>query len=181
MADAIPTPIDGEQWRPVVGHEGWYEISDHGRVRRIAVIPGVRPGGILKPRFDKRGYHRYTLRQRTEQRHYYVQVLVLEAFVGPRPAPGYQCNHKDGNKDNNRPSNLEWVTPGDNQRHAFSMGLRIPHRGDTHPTAKITDAQVAEIKRLVGTEPNKVTAIRYGITPKYVAQLRRGRGRQGGT
>jgi hypothetical protein len=52
--------------------------------------------------------------------------LVAENFIGKRPK-GYEINHKDGKKSNNRLNNLEWVTPKENYHHAVKLGL-MPHR-----------------------------------------------------
>lgn len=57
-----------------------------------------------------------------------VHILVCAAFHGPSPGNGYEVNHIDGNKHNNLPSNLEWVTRGENIAHAYAEGLRKENR-----------------------------------------------------
>lgn len=105
---------DEEQWRPVAGHEGLYEVSDRGRVRSIdrTIIcrngtTSRRPGKMLKPQITPHGYRRITFGYRRGQQ--YVQSLVLTAFVGPRPA-GLEACHNDGDPSNNMLSNLRWDT-----------------------------------------------------------------------
>jgi hypothetical protein len=119
MADATP-----ETWRSVVGWEGWYEVSDQGRVRRVAARPrGGHAEPLLAGSLTKKGYRAVNLRRGGRSRKYFVHQLILTAFIGPKPE-GQECNHKDGDKANNRLGNLEWVTPKGNTEHAAMAGLR---------------------------------------------------------
>jgi hypothetical protein len=96
-----------ENWLPVVGFEGKYSISDHGQVRND------RRGTILTGSL-KRGRRRISLWGDDGSITYVeAHILVLEAFVSPRPA-GLQGLHWDDNADNNVLSNLRWGTPSDN-------------------------------------------------------------------
>jgi hypothetical protein len=176
MADAIPLPFESEEtWRPVVGHEGLYEVSDQGRVRRIAPSKGTTVGRVLRYAKDRKGYRRVTLSRDRVQTRFAVHHLVLEAFVASRPV-GYECNHKDGNKHNNTPANLEWVTGKANMEHAARMGLRAPAlTGERHPRAKLTAEQVAEIRGLRGLETKRATAARYGISDVHVGLIQAGK------
>jgi len=122
----ISTPATAyfpEDWRPVVGHEARYSVSNLGRVR------GPR-GHILKARYNpKRRYCAIHLDQgggKYVDR--YLHVLVAEAFLGPKPT-GLDVNHKDGNRQNNAASNLEYITRSENHRHAAALGLRGRRRG----------------------------------------------------
>lgn len=116
-----------ESWRPVVGYEGIYEVSDHGRVRRVLAGQGARPGYILSPTQAGRGYAEgraypsvCIYKGRTVARRN-VHQLVAEAFIGPRPE-GMHINHKDSDKSNNHATNLEYVTPSENYWHAVEAG-----------------------------------------------------------
>jgi len=118
-----------ELWRPVVGYENLYEVSNLGRVRSIERLAPLgrwpnsfqRVEAQIRPaRVQKNGYHFVSLRKPGGHRqHHLIHRLVLTAFEGVSPA-GYQANHKDFDKSNNRLGNLEWVTPSQNQFHRCS-------------------------------------------------------------
>jgi hypothetical protein len=137
--------LAGEQWRPVVGYEGWYEVSDHGRVRRVAGGSGALPGRVLIPQKAGADYRKVNLYRDGQKQQVGVHLVVAAAFIGPRP-PNHECNHKDGNKTNNHLGNLEYVTSLENSRHASRIGLL--RTGELHQNAKLTAAQVAEIRQL---------------------------------
>ena len=103
-----------EQWRIIPGKHT-YQVSSFGRIKN------TQTGSIRKCGTNRYGYVLFNSR--------FVHYLVLEAFVGARPA-GLQCNHKDGCKQNNKIENLEWVSPSENMRHAYRTGLRTPQRGE---------------------------------------------------
>ena len=150
-----------EEWRPVVGYEGWYEISNQGQVKRVAGGRGVRRP-ILNPTVGKVGYKSVTLSTGTaaNRPRLYVHSLVAGAFIGVRP-PGYTVNHKDGDKLNNFAANLEYVTRGDNLRHAARIGLLA--RGERCGNARVTEAQVLAIREMKGRLTYAAIAKLYGI------------------
>ncbi len=108
-----------ETWKTI---GDWpYAISDKGRVMRLTKVHGTRPGKILKPLYLKDGYVSVyfsdgaRIRKRKP-----IHRLVLETFLSPCP-PGKQANHINGIRDDNRLSNLEWVSPSENQIHAYKL------------------------------------------------------------
>lgn len=137
-----------EIWKDVVGYEGHYEVSNLGQVRRIGKGLAVISGRILKPRYTYDGYVKVKLCVHQKAKLKLVHILVLEAFKGFRPEPHMQCNHINGVRDDNRPENLDWVTPSQNLQHAYDMLDREPPRGETHGNAKLTDDDIREIRRL---------------------------------
>ncbi|WP_164681194.1 NUMOD4 motif-containing HNH endonuclease [Mycobacterium intracellulare] len=139
-----------ERWLPVVGWEGLYEVSDLGRVRSLDREqpnnrwPGstyVKPGRVLRshkgPPF---GYHAVSLTRMEAGRQIRnlkrVHVLVLESFVGPRPAGSASC-HCNGDLDNNRLTNLRWDTHSannlDKRRHRTDHNAAKTHCKNNHP------------------------------------------------
>lgn len=106
-----------ENWRPVRGYEGLYEISDKGRVRSLPRNGTVLRKRILKPHLLKSGYWQVELSMDNKMHGYRVHRLVAAAFI-PNPENKLQVNHIDGDKENNCVENLEWVTRSENQLHA---------------------------------------------------------------
>lgn len=117
----IPLPVDnphpGERWLPVVGYEGLYEVSDHGRVRSLDRYiqrknrskPVFLPGRLKRQYSQPDGRPSVNLAKDGHAKTRLVPTLVLIAFVGPRPA-GLDGCHNDGDASNNRVTNLRWDT-----------------------------------------------------------------------
>lgn len=162
-----------EIWRPVC--EGFYEVSDHGRVRRVK-----RPlhrgrgqvGRLLAIQTRRDGYHVVPIWIHGKVKNHMVHRLVAEAFIGLRP-DGLFVNHKDGVKKNNRPSNLEYVTNKQNQEHAALHGLSAS--GERNGSAKLTEEQVREIRVLLAKEmPKQHIADQYGVARSTIGWIARG-------
>lgn len=102
-----------EIWKDIEEFKGQYQISSWGRVRN-------KDGYILKPYVNQKGYIRISLQRGRKSIKRRVHRLVAQAFI-PNPMNLPQVNHKDGNKQNNSYTNLEWITNSDNMRHAMEM------------------------------------------------------------
>ena len=115
-----------EQWKDVVGFEGLYQVSDHGRVRTLPkkVATGrVQPQRIMKLQQTRKGYIVVPLCKETNRYSRQVHRLVAEAFI-PNPDNKTTVNHKNNIKSDNRVTNLEWATLSENLKHAFDNGYR---------------------------------------------------------
>lgn len=163
-----------EAWRPVVGWEGLYEVSDAGRVRsldRIVDYPDrrrsyLKPGRVLRPSTGSAGYPTVILCGSGRHQHGRIHVMVLEAFVGPRPA-GCEVRHLNGVRNDNRLANLAWGTPTENTMDRVLHGRAS--RGLT--LDDVAFVRVAADKGITDTE----IARRIGVTRRSVALVRTGR------
>ena len=126
-----PAPAIVEQWRAV---PGWpHQASNHGRIRSVDRIDGrglLRLGTPVAPYLDKRpgkGYLYVTLIDGQRRRNVAVHVLVLEAWRGLKPGPGYEGCHDNGIRTDNYPGNLYWKTKPENradrERHRLEKAV----------------------------------------------------------
>lgn len=151
---------DAEQWLPVPGWEGYYEISDMGRVRSRR-RKGSK-GGVLRPGASAGGRLSVVLNMNGEKMTRLVHQLVLEAFVGPRP-PGMEGCHGPGGAFDNRLVNLRWDSPSANQMDRVRDGTS--NRGERQWQSKLTEADVLECRRRYAAgERLRVLVSEYGVT-----------------
>jgi hypothetical protein len=103
----------------------------------------------------------------------FVHVVVLEAFVGPRPTAVHQARHLNGNPADNRAVNLAWGTAKENQGDRVAHGTS--NRGKRY-ASKLTPEQVRAIRRrLANDEPCRMIACDYGVTYWAVHAIKTGR------
>lgn len=178
-----------EEWRPVVGYESLFMVSNLGRVRSFSKIGTrsiVRNGikywtctrcwvGRIKKLTITDGYHRASLMGVRKS----VHILVLEAFVGPRPEGLYGL-HEDDDRSNNKLSNLRWGTQKENMADAARNGkTRI---GEQKPDSKLTEGMARyairmrgilsqmKIGRQLGVSAGAIQRIHDGDTWKHISR-----------
>jgi hypothetical protein len=115
--------FQSEVWKPVPGFESLYAVSSLGRVKRLTASTRAPVGYVLKQRSCDKRYMYCNLYKDQKVKSQLVHRIVAAAFIGSLPQ-GLQVNHKDGNGANNRPDNLEYVTPSENRQHAVRLGLQ---------------------------------------------------------
>jgi hypothetical protein len=103
--------------KDIPGYEGIYKIDTEGNVYSL------KRNKILKPWFDKDGYHKVAVCRKGTEKHVSIHRIMCEVFI-PNPQNKPTVNHKDGNKKNNSLSNLEWATISENSQHAYDNDLR---------------------------------------------------------
>ena len=158
-----------EQWLPVVGYEGLYEISDQGRVKFLARVTG--DGHNRKERISygfriKRGY----MAQDFLGKQLLVHQAVMRAFVGPAP-DGMEICHNDGDGCNNKLTNLRYDTHASNNRDRVKHNT-IP-RGEAFWKTKLTERQVLSI--FPDKRPIRVIAAEHGVAQPTICDIKKGR------
>lgn len=131
-----------EIFKWVKGYEGYYEVSNKGKVRSTS-YKGTR---ILRPSKTKRGYLNVVFCVNQVKVHKLVHRLVAEAFL-VNPNNLEQVNHISGNKEDNSVENLEWCTQEYNNIHAYNTNLLS--RYEDRPEAKLTKEKVLQIPELI--------------------------------
>ena len=132
---------DGEIWKPIVGYEGIYEVSNIGRVKRLAYDEYLYKSGkfpykrhhkdkIIKGSKSIYGYYIVSLTKNRECLHKLVHRLVAKAFI-PNPNNLPFINHKDEYPMNNRVENLEWCTPLYNTRYGGGIERNVKSRAES--------------------------------------------------
>lgn len=168
--------LDGEVWRPVVGYEGLYCVSNLGRVRtepRMTTASYGKPHPVhqrilaapLAP-FGT-GYPHVGLHKEGKQKTRLVHHLVLEAFVGPRPH-GMDACHNDGNSKNACAANLRWDTHKANMEDAVAHG--VIRRGSAVSASVLSERDVLSIR--ADKRKQSVIANEYRVTPSLISRIK---------
>lgn len=167
-----------EEWEDLIGYEDHYMVSSFGRIKSLArevhrKLDSVSniPETLKKQRVNKFGYSTVYVSINKKYKHYMTHVLVAEHFIGKKPTPSHQVNHKDGNKQNNHVSNLEWTTPSENKKHAYRLGLMC-QKGENHASNKLNNDQVLYI--FTSTVPVKELAVKFGVCKSSITNIKKG-------
>ena len=163
--DHLLDDLEGEEWRDVVGWENSYEVSNFGRVRtkeRLVKRKGnsvsVLTRKLKQCYIDEDGYARVSLYEDGRTQLLGLHRVVAAAFV-PNPNNFEQVNHINGIKEDNRASNLEWVTNTQNIRHSIETGLRDPYlhsRSVIRLSDNVVFSSIAELHRSIGMQYNEL-------------------------
>ena len=155
-----------EEWREIPGTD--YSVSSEGRAA------SRKRGGwrVLKPAPNGTGYLTVVFWKRNTGRTRAVHQLVADAFLGPKPSPNHQINHKNGDRLDNQVENLEWVTARQNQRHRFDILGHGNARGEKNGGAKFTETEVREVRsRCAAGETQKRIASTFGVGRHAIGEI----------
>ena len=164
-----------EIWTPVKDYAGYYEVSNHGRVKSLPREVKMRDGRtyrvsgkVLEPAWDGRYYH-VVLSKGSKERTTGVSKLVLEAFIGSRPEGLVAC-HNDGDSKNNNVLNLRWGTQksnqGDRVLHGTSNRNWVYPKGNSYKIRGRIDELVSMWE--TGKYTKADLARRFGVTYQTV-------------
>lgn len=139
-----------EEWRDIIGYEGWYQVSSEGRIKSVDRLVRHRKGfvklpeKILNPSRHYAGYLIISLYKNRQRKACFVHRLVAGAFIENSDANvKREVNHKDKDRTNNRTANLEWVSPAENAQHAYLTRSSI--KGSTRKLTKENVLQIIEL------------------------------------
>ena len=150
-----------EVWKDIEGFEGLYKISDHGRVW------SNYSNKVLKPSLTGPGYPFVNLYRGDYKVQAKIHRLVAETFIGR--TENLWVNHKNGVKTDNHASNLEWVTPSENNVHSYRQ------LGRSSGNASLSDDQVMKIDELLmGGVKSIDIAKALNISARVVGGVKRG-------
>lgn len=123
------------------------------------------------------GYLHIAIAEGKRVRRVYAHRVIWEHVHGAIP-DGMQINHVNGVKDDNRIANLELVTPAGNVQHAYATGLITPMSGTRNGNARLTTAQVLQIRqRQQAGEQQRALAAEYGVSKAQVCRIVSGKRR----
>ena len=154
-----------EVWKPISEYDGFYEVSNTGKVRSVDHIRKsgrsdyLMKGRELKQIFGSSGYLQVSLSKLGKTKIIMVHRLVAKTFVENKSEDCIAVNHKDGNKTNNHASNLEWVTYSENQKHAYKNGLNRWVEGKGRPSKPVVKIDLNSGK-VLETYPSMGSAAR---------------------
>lgn len=173
--------LQNEVWKDIIGWEGYYQISNLGRVKSIEryflakgtpVKVELRILVQIKNVPHDGGYFRVLLCRDGKRSHIMVHRLVAECFI-ENPNNEKLVNHMDCNKLNNHYSNLEWVSYQGNRTHAIKNNCIKFAKGTSHGHAKLTEADVYRIRELLNFGSiMKPIAIRFNISISTVHNIK---------
>jgi len=160
-----------EIWKPVVGYEGLYEVSNLGRVKSLPKtwICGNKkskrnkPETIAKQNYCTSKYLQVWLSKDNKPKLISVHRLVAQAFI-PNLENKKTVNHINGIKDDNRVENLEWNTMKENLDHAWVNKLRVVQVGEKHGGSVLTEKDVLEIRENIKYYTKAELARQYKVT-----------------
>jgi hypothetical protein len=134
--------FEGIEVRPIAWAPGYYASRDG----RVLSIRQWHRGIFALKGGNSSGYQIVTLQTPTGGVAKSIHRLVAEAFLPAPPESTYIVRHLDGDSQNNCVDNLAWGTQSENARDRFRHGKQTGARGESHPQARLTTAQVKEIR-----------------------------------
>ena len=172
----VSVPDKQELWKPVLGFEGRYEVSNQGRLRALDWVTvsslGRRrlfPARIMTPPTYENGYVVATLMKDRRPIRKGMHVVVCEAFIGPRPT-GNVAAHGNGVRDDNRLENLRWASNSENEADKTAHGTDL--RGSRHHQVILSPSDVREIRRRNKSgEPPCVIVASYPVSRSCIQKI----------
>lgn len=167
---------DNGIWKLIPGFSRRYEASSLGRIRCIQAGKGYsKYVRMINPFRTKVGYLYCAIWDGKKRQHKGVHQLVAAAFLGPCPE-GCEVNHKNRDKTDNRPENLEYISHAENLRHARQNGNWSPPKGSQVAISKLTSADVLIIRQmLLQGMTERAIAQKYSVSSPTIHYIKAGK------
>ena len=125
--------MENEIWKPVIGYEGLYEVSNLGRIRSLAKKRGnvLLPPRIIKGKINSHGYYQHILVKEGQRKTISRHRIVAQAFI-PNPDNKTDIDHINTIRTDNRVENLRWATKKENSNNPLTLAKQ---RAKTGPLA----------------------------------------------
>lgn len=169
--------MEQEIWKPVVGYEGFYEVSNMGNVRSIDRITQIGSKGsrfqpmIILKKAIRNGYHSVMLSKENEKSNTSVHRIVALAFID-NPLQKTQVNHINSIKTDNRVENLEWATPKENTHHSMRNGNHF--KGSRHGNSVLKEKDILHIYKVCKNTTDVNLSQKYSVNPSTIRKIRLG-------
>lgn len=153
------------EWIDVYGYEDIYEVNIEGKVRN------KKTGNIMAEYSSGHMYNYVQLNKNGKTVKHYIHRLIGMHFIA-NPGHHKQINHKDLNKRNNHIDNLEWVTPGQNVRHAVENGAFEHVREISRQTLERVRKYKKKVRKLSKEDVQKARLLfEQGVSKIYIANM----------
>lgn len=167
-----------ERWRPIVGWEGLYDVSDRGRVRsykKSGTSAVQKTPNMRKLLIGNHGYLSVNLSHNGYTKRYQVHRLVYRAFIGTIDDDKY-IHHRDHDRTNAQLDNLEQVTPSQNLHYAVEAGKPLARKGENNGRSILTEEVVREIRQINFVDGTiGMLAKRYGVGKTAICDIKNGK------
>lgn len=169
--------LEGEIWKDIAGYEGYYQVSNKGRIKSVNRVVKHTSSGyltlkekLIKCRANNRdGYIRCSLCKNKKVSTFLVHRLVAFAFIKNLENKPH-INHLDEIKTNNVVENLEWVTQKENNDYS-NTGFK---NGTCHFNAKLTEREVREIRKLCSLDGYTATKLAkmFNVSRRHIVNIK---------
>lgn len=151
-----------EIWQCIKSYNKKYQISNLGRVKNRKKILKICNNG--------KGYLYISLSKNNKRKNFLIHRLVANAFIINKE--NKPCiNHIDGNKQNNKVDNLEWITYSENHKHAFKIGLKKSRKGEEMSNSKLKNKDVLFIKKNKNNYSRAELGRKFKICPSTISRI----------
>lgn len=172
-----------EIWKDISGYEGLYQVSNTGKVKSLdRIVKSNTPhqdgfrrlkGKLLKHGLTTSGYRFVALCVNGKAKNFSIHRLAATAFI-PNPDNLKTVNHINGDKEDNRTTNLEWLSYSGQEKHAHLTRIK---KGSNHPHTKLNPQKVKQIRLLIKKGDLSLSEIakQFSVSQERIHSIKKGK------